>query len=119
MWFVFPQASGLGHSEMARAYAINSTAEAKAYLDHPVLGPRLRESARALLGHTGISAQAVLGVTDAVKLRSSMTLFARISPDASPFQQVLDAFFGGAGDPATDSWLDAERRAGGQPGAPG
>ena len=104
---------------MSRAYAINSPAEARAYLEHPVLGARLSECARALIGHSGLSAQDILGATDAMKLRSSMTLFARISPEGSLFQEVLDRYFDGAGDPATDTWLERRRRAGGQPAAPG
>lgn len=119
IWFVFPQVSGLGESAMSRAYAINSPAEARAYLEHPVLGARLSECTRALLGHSGLSAQDILGATDAMKLRSSMTLFARISPEGSLFQEVLDRYYDGAGDPFTDTWLERRRRAGGQPPAPG
>ena len=75
--FVFPQIAGLGQSEMSRRYAINSLEEAQAYLEHPVLGPRLVECARALLGHEGLLAEEIMGDIDAIKLRSSMTLFAR------------------------------------------
>jgi uncharacterized protein (DUF1810 family) len=105
MWFVFPQLAGLGSSAMARSYAIGSPAEAKAYLDHPVLGPRLLESARALLGHSGISAREILGEVDAMKLRSSMTLFGRAAPGEPLFQSVLDRFFGGSADPETERRL--------------
>jgi uncharacterized protein (DUF1810 family) len=118
MWFVFPQIAGLGQSEMSRRYAIDSLEEAQAYLDHPVLGPRLVECAQALLGHEGLSAEEIMGGIDAVKLRSSMTLFARAAQLASPrqplyrtgsrglddlgiFEQVLERYFGGEPDPAT------------------
>jgi uncharacterized protein (DUF1810 family) len=102
MWFVFPQAAGLGRSSMSRTYAIMSLAEAEAYLQHPVLGPRLVECTRALAGLRGLSAEEVLGATDAMKLRSSMTLFARVASEGSPFRDVLDLYFGGLGDPATE-----------------
>ena len=101
IWFVFPQIAGLGHSPMARTYAIVSLAEATAYLDHPVLGPRLLECARALLAVAGSSAMEILGEVDAVKLRSSMTLFAAAAPNEPLFREVLDRFYGGEEDPAT------------------
>jgi len=101
MWFVFPQIAGLGRSPTAQRYAIASPAEAQAYLAHPVLGPRLRECARALLGHAGLTAEDILGGIDAMKLRSSMTLFARAAPDEPVFAQVLERYFGGAEDEAT------------------
>jgi uncharacterized protein (DUF1810 family) len=102
MWFVFPQVAGLGRSPMAMTYAIVSLDEARAYLAHPVLGPRLRDCARALLTHTGPSAREILGEVDAVKLRSSMTLFARAAPGELLFQEVLDRYFAGARDEATE-----------------
>jgi uncharacterized protein (DUF1810 family) len=105
MWFVFPQIEGLGHSPTARAYAIHSTAEARAYLDHPVLGPRLLECAGALLGLTGRTAPEVLGALDAVKLRSSITLFAAAAPGEPAFREVLDRYFGGAADRETERRL--------------
>lgn len=105
MWFVFPQVAGLGHSAMARAYAIVSLDEARAYLAHPVIGPRLRECAGALLSLEGLSAERILGATDAMKLRSSMTLFARAAPDEPGFGQVLARFFDGEPDPATGEHL--------------
>lgn len=105
MWFAFPQVAGLGQSEMSRRYAIDSLAEARAYLDHPVLGPRLIECCQALLSHQGKSAQQILGDIDAVKLRSSMTLFARADPQAEVFQQVLDRYFDGEADAATERLL--------------
>jgi uncharacterized protein (DUF1810 family) len=101
MWFVFPQAAGLGRSAMAREYAIASLAEARAYLAHPVLGPRLRESCEALLAGEGGSAEQILGGIDAMKLRSSMTLFERAAPDEPLFGAVLDRYFRGERDPET------------------
>jgi uncharacterized protein (DUF1810 family) len=101
MWFVFPQIAGLGHSPMARRYAIASLEEARAYLAHPVLGPRLLEAARALAALTGRSAREVLGDTDAMKLRSSMTLFARAAPEEPVFARVLEVYFQGSEDEAT------------------
>jgi uncharacterized protein (DUF1810 family) len=101
MWFVFPQIAGLGHSPMARRYAIASLEEARAYLAHPVLGPRLVEAARALAALTGRSAREVLGDTDAMKLRSSMTLFARAAPEEPVFARVLEVYFQGSEDEAT------------------
>ena len=105
MWFVFPQVAGLGRSEMSRRYAISSLDEARAYLAHPVLGPRLRECAELMLGAPGRTADEILGGIDAVKLRSSMTLFHRAAPDESVFQDVLDRFYGGDADAATDHIL--------------
>ena len=105
MWFIFPQISGLGRSPMARTYAISTLCEADAYLAHPVLGPRLVECTRILTELTGRSAQDIFGSTDAMKLRSSMTLFARVAPDDAPFQQVLDGYFGGVADAATENLL--------------
>jgi uncharacterized protein (DUF1810 family) len=105
MWFVFPQIAGLGSSPMAQRYAISSLDEARAYLAHPVLGDRLRESARALTGLDTRSPDEVLGGIDAMKLRSSMTLFMRAAPDDPLFAQVLDQYFGGAADDATDARL--------------
>ncbi len=122
MWFVFPQIAGLGQSEMSRRYAIGSLEEARAYLEHPVLGPRLMECAEALLTHEGTSAEAILGGIDAVKLRSSMTLFSRAANLASPqkhllkrsfrglgefevFQQVLERFYDGRPDAGTERLL--------------
>ena len=105
MWFVFPQLEGLGRSSTARAYAVAGLEEARAYVAHPVLGPRLRECCRVLLDHDGASAVDVLGEVDAMKLRSSMTLFARADPDDPTYDAVLDAFFGGQADPVTDRLL--------------
>lgn len=105
MWFVFPQLAGLGHSEMSRRYAIASLAEAEAYLQHPLLGARLRGCASALLLHEGIPAARILGPIDAVKLRSSMTLFARADPGEPLFREVLERYFEGEPDPETERRL--------------
>ncbi|MEY3691539.1 MAG: hypothetical protein RJB57_1195, partial [Actinomycetota bacterium] len=88
MWFIFPQRTGLSTSEMSRRYAIQSTAEAEAYLAHPVLGPRLIACAEALLLHRGTPATTILGAVDALKLRSSMSLFRDITPTQPVFQKV-------------------------------
>ena len=104
MWFVFPQLAGLGSSAMAREYAISSLDEARAYLDHPVLGPRLRECARVVADTRGSSAERIFGPVDAMKLRSSMTLFDAVAPGdpgAAVFREVLTEFFGGVADEAT------------------
>ena len=105
MWFVFPQLAGLGHSEMSQTYAIASLDEAREYLADPVLGWRLRESAAALLEHPARSAEEILGPVDALKLRSSMTLFAAADPEEAVFAGVLEAFYGGEPDPATEALL--------------
>src|SRR3712207_1126774 len=105
MWFVFPQVAGLGRSDTAQRYAISGLEEARAYLAHPVLGPRLLESARVLTGLSGRSAEQVFGSTDAMKLRSSMTLFAAAAPEEPVFAAVLDRYFDGRADEATTSRL--------------
>jgi uncharacterized protein (DUF1810 family) len=105
MWFVFPQVEGLGRSWTSQQYAIRSLDEARAYLAHPVLGPRLRACAGLLLGTRDRTAEQIFGAVDAVKLRSSMTLFHRAAPDESEFRDVLDRFYGGRPDEATDSIL--------------
>jgi len=114
MWYVFPQVAGLGLSAMAREFAISSVAEARAYLAHPVLGPRLRECARVVADTHGRPAERIFGPVDAMKLRSSMTLFqAAAPPGADPpgdgtlaagqnvFSAVLAKYFGGVPDEAT------------------
>jgi uncharacterized protein (DUF1810 family) len=101
MWFVFPQLAGLGRSETARFYGIRSADEARAYLNHALLGARLRECCAALLHHQGTPAETILGSIDALKLKSSMTLFEAVADDPAPFAAVLDAFYGGARDPLT------------------
>lgn len=105
MWFVFPQLSGLGRSPTAETYAISSLEEARAYLAHDVLGPRLIEAAEAILEHTGRTAEQILGPVDALKLRSSMTLFARADPGRPVFAAVLERFYAGRPDPLTDARL--------------
>jgi uncharacterized protein (DUF1810 family) len=105
MWFIFPQVAGLGRSEMSQLYAIASLAEAREYLAHPVLGPRLRECAGLVLATRDRTAVDVFGPIDATKLRSSMTLFRRAAPDESLFAAVLDRYFHGIPDPATDALL--------------
>jgi uncharacterized protein (DUF1810 family) len=105
MWFVFPQIAGLGQSPTSRRFAISGPAEARAYLDHPVLGPRLAECARVLADLPTDDAAAVLGPVDAQKLRSSMTLFARAAPDEPVFAAVLAKYFGGVEDEATTGRL--------------
>ena len=105
MWFVFPQIAGLGFSEMSRTYAIGSLAEAQAYLSHPVLGPRLFECARLVAEAQATSAEQIFGGIDAVKLRSSMTLFLRAAPDEALFREVLDRYFDGEPDAKTDAQL--------------
>ena len=105
MWFVFPQVAGLGLSATSTRYAISSLDEARAYLGHPVLGPRLEECAGVLAGMRGRSAEEILGAVDAMKLRSSMTLFARAAPDEPVFGEVLDRYFAGAADERTDELL--------------
>jgi uncharacterized protein (DUF1810 family) len=101
MWFIFPQIAGLGRSAMAQAYAISDLAEAKAYLAHPVLGPRLVECAGIVAAHRGLTAQEIFGGIDAIKLRSSMTLFASADPQQPVFRQVLDRYFASP-DPETE-----------------
>jgi uncharacterized protein (DUF1810 family) len=101
IWFVFPQIAGLGLSETSRFYAVTSLDEAGAYLAHPTLGPRLVEAAEALLAQPERNADAVLGAIDAIKLRSSMTLFAAVAGAPPVLRRVLDEFYAGAEDPAT------------------
>ena len=101
MWFIFPQIDGLGSSPTARHYAIKSRDEARAYLQHPVLGPRLLECAAAVLVIDAKSAREIFGAPDDLKLRSSATLFAAVSPSGSIFARLLDKYFGGEADPRT------------------
>jgi len=112
MWFVFPQLAGLGRSETARKYAISSLDEARAYYRHGVLGPRLAEAAAAVASVEGRSAVHIFGGIDARKLHSSMTLFLRAAPGEPVFSDVLDRYFDGLPDPATDRLLA------GQPAGP-
>ncbi|MDT4957758.1 MAG: hypothetical protein QOG22_3980 [Pseudonocardiales bacterium] len=105
MWFVFPQLAGLGHSATAQRYAIEGLDEARAYLGHPVLGPRLVECATALATPSERSATEIFGDVDAQKLRSSMTLFSRAAPNEPLFARVLHMYFGGGADPETERRL--------------
>jgi uncharacterized protein (DUF1810 family) len=105
MWYVFPQISGLGQSPTSKAFAIASLEEAKAYLRHPVLGARLAECTSVVAGTDGATAEEIFGGIDALKLRSSMTLFMRATSDEPLFGYVLDRYFDGSPDPATDQLL--------------
>jgi uncharacterized protein (DUF1810 family) len=102
IWFVFPQIMGLGQSEFSRTFAVSSVNEAEAYLRHPVLGPRLLECASILAEAGRSSAERIFGSVDAKKLHSSMTLFIRAAPHETVFAQVLDRYFDGLPDLATD-----------------
>lgn len=104
MWFVFPQVAGLGHSSTARHYGITSLAEARAYLAHPVLGPRLVEIA-SVVAALPAGPDAIFGSVDAMKLRSSMTLFMRAAPGEPVFKAVLERHFDGEPDWMTDQIL--------------
>jgi uncharacterized protein (DUF1810 family) len=101
MWYVFPQMRGLGSSAMAQRFGIGSLAEARAYLEHPILGARLRECMRAILGVEARSAWEIFGTPDDLKLRSSATLFSQASAPGSVFHAVLDRFFDGQPDERT------------------
>jgi uncharacterized protein (DUF1810 family) len=105
MWYVFPQLAGLGQSPTSQFFAISSVDEASAYLAHPVLGPRLHECAEILTGLSGRTAEQIFGSIDAMKLRSAMTLFRHADPDEALFGEVLDQYFGGVSDPATEQLL--------------
>jgi uncharacterized protein (DUF1810 family) len=101
IWYVLPQMKGLGWSEMSQRYGIGSLAEARAYLAHPVLGPRLIECVEAILEHTNRSAAEILGHVDAMKLRSCLTLFAQAAPEMPVFAEALAHFFDGSPDEGT------------------
>ena len=101
MWYIFPQFDGLGFSPTSVHYAIKSPAEATAYLDHPILGPRLRECVDVLLAASGRTAHQIFGSPDDLKLKSCMTLFAQVSPEGSVFDQVLEKYYGGQQDQKT------------------
>lgn len=105
IWFIFPQLVGLGRSEMSRRYGIASLDEARAYLQHPSLGPRLRECVSAVLATAEANADVIFGPLDAIKVRSSMTLFHRAAPDEPLFVEMLQRFYGGATDEVTDTLL--------------
>jgi uncharacterized protein (DUF1810 family) len=101
MWYIFPQLDGLGFSATARRYAIRSLDEARAYLEHPVLGPRLVECAEAVLAVQGRSVREIFGTPDDLKLRSCATLFAEVSAEGSVFHRLIQVYFGGAPDGRT------------------
>ena len=105
IWYIFPQLAGLGHSDVSRYYGIASLDEAKAYVTHPVLGPRLRECAAVVLSVSGRTANEIMGSTDAMKLRSCMTLFHRAAPDEPLFREVLVRYYDGVADSRTDALL--------------
>lgn len=112
MWYVFPQLRGLGWSRTAHHYGISSLAEARAYLAHPVLGPRLEECVRLVLDLEGRTAEAIFGFPDYLKFRSCLTLFAAAAPDLPVFRDALARYYGGVGDPLT-----LERLPGPDPGS--
>ncbi len=101
MWFIFPQIAGLGRSPMALRYAISSLDEARAYLEHPLLGPRLRECTRLVMQVAGRSAHQILGSPDNMKFRSCLTLFARAAPEERIFRNALEKYFDGEEDSLT------------------
>ena len=110
MWFVFPQLAGLGSSMMAQRFAIDSLDEAAAYLQHPVLGPRLLECTRLVLNTRGTDITAILGYPDGLKFRSCMTLFAQCAPEELLFRAALGHFFGGREDECTLELLATDAR---------
>ena len=112
MWFVFPQIGGLGHSAMARQFSLNSLAEAKAYLEHPLLGSRLRECCRLVAAVDNRSIDEIFGSPDNLKFRSSMTLFALATADNQVFKDCLEKYFSGAADPATLARLSGSKTPG-------
>lgn len=111
MWFIFPQIAGLGHSPTAQFYAIRDAAEARSYLGHSLLAPRLHAALAAAIAAPG-SAESIFGSVDAMKLRSSLTLFAAVADDPAPFRAGLDRFFDGRDDDATWARLDRPPRKG-------
>ena len=111
MWYIFPQMAGLAFSEIARHYGITSAAEARAYLDHPVLGVRLRACAEAVMKVSDRSAHDIFGTPDDLKLRSCATLFSAIEPTGSVFHQIIDKYYGGKPDDRTLGFLRMEQPA--------
>ena len=109
MWFVFPQLTGLGRSAMAQRYALSGPAEARAYVEHEVLGARLEASSMAVAEHSSRRAEEIFGAVDSAKLRSSMTLFSAVAAEAETFDTVLRLFFDGQPDPATRQLLEEGR----------
>ena len=110
MWFIFPQLAGLGSSSMAAYYSIKDLNEARAYLDHSVLGPRLIECAEAVMAVEAKSAHEIFGTPDDLKLRSSATLFSQLSRPGSVFHRILDKYYSSAPDPRTLELLSAKSR---------
>lgn len=113
MWYIFPQLDGLGSSETARRFAIQGADEAKAYLDHPILGPRLRECAEAVVAIEGRSASDIFGYPDDLKLKSSATLFAAVLPPGSVFDRLIAKYYAGIPDGKTLDLLGIEPGVGG------
>jgi len=109
MWYIFPQFDGLGVSPTSKQYAVKSLAEARAFLSHPLLGPRLRECAAAAVRIEGLSAADIFGFPDDMKLRSCATLFASVSPAGSVFHRLIDRFFAGEPDAETLRLIEAAR----------
>ncbi len=107
MWYIFPQIDGLAFSEMSRHYSIKSAGEARAYLEHPVLSPRLLACTEAALSHEGRTATEIFGSPDDLKLRSSATLFASVSPAGSVFHQLLAKYYPAGPDAATLRLLES------------
>jgi uncharacterized protein (DUF1810 family) len=105
MWFVFPQLRDLGQSATAKRYGIASRAEAEAYLQHPVLGPRLKECVALVLAISGRNAHAIFGSPDDLKFRSSMTLFSGVAPEEPIFKEAIEKYYGGKPDPRTIALL--------------
>jgi uncharacterized protein (DUF1810 family) len=101
IWWIFPQLDGLGFSPITKRFSIKSEDEARAYLAHPILGPRLIECAEAIVSVEGKSARDILGSPDDLKLKSCATLFAQVSAPGSVFEQILEKFYSGERDPAT------------------
>jgi uncharacterized protein (DUF1810 family) len=114
IWFIFPQMAGLGVSPMSRKFAIASEAEARSYLQHAVLGPRLRECTALLLACPDADIRSILGSPDDLKFRSSMTLFAAVAPGEAVFRAALERFYGGEGDAATLRLLERSGGAAGE-----
>jgi uncharacterized protein (DUF1810 family) len=119
MWYIFPQFAGLGFSSTSQHYAIKSIEEAKAYLAHPTLGPRLLECAKAVVDIDGRSAAQIFGSPDDMKLRSCATLFACVSPAGSVFHRVIAKYYGGAFDEKTLRLLGADTQGGASTGVDG
>ncbi|WP_398467869.1 DUF1810 domain-containing protein [Tardiphaga sp.] len=111
MWFIFPQADGLGHSATAQRYAIGSMDEARAYLAHPLLGTRLRECTEAVLSVTGKSAHDIFGSPDDLNFRSAMTLFGEVDRGGAPYKEALKRYYGGEQDKASLKIMDAWKQA--------